>query len=84
MANQQFSSTSFTNHVFISFQGEDTRIGFVNNLRKALNDKGIKTFINDKEHQKEEITPAILNVIRECKIVIIVLSNNYAASSFRL
>jgi len=82
MANQQFSSTSVTNDVFISC--DDTRIGFVDNLQKALNGKGIKTYIDDKEHQKEEITQKNINVIPQCRIVIIVLSNNYAASSFRL
>ncbi|MED6119979.1 hypothetical protein PIB30_016780 [Stylosanthes scabra] len=71
--------------VFISFRGEDTRYGFTGNLYKALCDKGIHTFFDDNELQSgEEITPALLKAIQESRIAIIVLSPDYAASSFCL
>ncbi|XP_045811394.1 disease resistance protein RUN1-like [Trifolium pratense] len=71
--------------VFLSFRGEDTRYGFTGNLKKALVDKGVRTFMDDVELQKgDEITPSLLNAIESSKIAIVVLSKNYAASSFCL
>ncbi|XLR24763.1 hypothetical protein S83_052663 [Arachis hypogaea] len=81
------SSLSFTwkYHVFISFRGQDTRYGFTGNLYKALCDKGIHTFFDDdKLLSGEEITPALIKAIEESRIAIVVLSPNYAASSFCL
>ncbi|XP_027924365.1 toll/interleukin-1 receptor-like protein isoform X2 [Vigna unguiculata] len=71
--------------VFLSFRGEDTRHGFTGNLYKALCDKGIHTFIDDEDLQSgEEITPALVKAIEESRIAIVVLSQNYASSSFCL
>ncbi|XP_016203961.1 TMV resistance protein N [Arachis ipaensis] len=71
--------------VFISFRGRDTRYDFTGNLYKALCDKGILTFFDDGELQSgEEITPALLKAIEESRIAIVVLSPNYASSSFCL
>ncbi|KAL1356318.1 hypothetical protein HN51_008327 [Arachis hypogaea] len=71
--------------VFISFRGEDTRYCFTGNLYKALFDKGVHTFIDDEELQRgHEITPSLLKAIEESRIAIIVLSPNYASSSFCL
>ncbi|XP_017438559.1 disease resistance protein Roq1 isoform X1 [Vigna angularis] len=78
-------SSSFIYEVFLSFRGEDTRHGFTGNLYKALDDKGIHTFIDDEKLQSgEEITPALLNAIEESRIGITVLSKDYASSSFCL
>ncbi|XP_057761678.1 TMV resistance protein N-like isoform X1 [Arachis stenosperma] len=88
MALQSSSSSSYSewkHDVFISFRGQDTRYGFTGNLYKALCDKGILTFFDDGELQSgEEITPALLKAIQESRIAIVVLSPNYAASSFCL
>ncbi|RHN52377.1 putative TIR domain, winged helix-turn-helix DNA-binding domain-containing protein [Medicago truncatula] len=91
MAMQSLSSSStsfsydFNFDVFISFRGTDTRFGFTGNLYKALSDKGIRTFIDDKELQKgDEITPSLLKRIEESRIAIIVFSKEYASSSFCL
>ncbi|XP_027357713.1 TMV resistance protein N-like isoform X2 [Abrus precatorius] len=76
---------AFTYDVFLSFRGSDTRHGFVGNLFKALQDKGIHTFIDDEGLQRgEEISPALVKAIEESRIAIAVLSNNYAYSSFCL
>ncbi|XP_028205678.1 TMV resistance protein N-like isoform X1 [Glycine soja] len=78
-------SSSFNYDVFLSFRGADTRHGFTGNLYKALDDKGIYTFIDDEELQSgEEITPALLKAIQESRIAITVLSINYASSWFCL
>ena len=85
----QSSSSSFAHgfsyDVFISFRGTDTRFGFTGNLYKALSDKGIRTFIDDKELQiGDEITPSLLKSIEDSRIAIIVFSKDYASSSFCL
>ncbi|KEH37535.1 putative TIR domain, winged helix-turn-helix DNA-binding domain-containing protein [Medicago truncatula] len=90
MAMQSPSSSSslsygFSFDVFISFRGTDTRYGFTGNLYKALSDKGIRTFIDDKELQRgDEITPSLLKSIEDSRIAIIVFSKDYASSSFCL
>jgi hypothetical protein len=75
----------FLYDVFLSFRGEDTRYGFTGNLKKALDDNGVRTFMDDVELQKgDEITPSLLQAIDDSKIAIVVLSENYATSSFCL
>ncbi|TKY56916.1 TMV resistance protein N [Spatholobus suberectus] len=70
---------------FLSFRGSDTRHGFTGHLYKALCDSGIYTFIDDEELQRgEEITPALVKAIEGSRIAIIVLSKDYASSSFCL
>ncbi|KAG5108476.1 hypothetical protein JHK84_045383 [Glycine max] len=70
-------SSSFNYDVFLSFRGADTRHGFTGNLYKALDDRGIYTFIDDEELQSgEEITPALLKAIQDSRIAITVLSIN--------
>ncbi|MED6181139.1 hypothetical protein PIB30_016664 [Stylosanthes scabra] len=89
-STRPFSSSSSISYswkydVFISFRGEDTRYGFTGYLYDALCKKGIHTFIDDEELQKgEEITPSLFSSIQESRIGIIVLSPNYASSSFCL
>ncbi|KAL5153460.1 TMV resistance protein N [Glycine soja] len=75
----------FTNDVFLSFRGKDTRHSFTGNLYKALSERGINTFIDDKKLPRgDEITSALEKAIEESRIFIIVLSENYAWSSFCL
>ncbi|KAL5173145.1 TMV resistance protein N [Glycine soja] len=79
------SSSSSYYDVFLSFRGEDTRLGFTGHLYKALHDKGIRTFIDDEELQRgEEITPALMKAIQDSRVAITVLSEDYASSSFCL
>src|ERR1044072_3596425 len=84
------SSTSsityaFTYDVFLSFRGSDTRYSFTGNLYSALSDKGIHTYIDDEElHKGDEITPSLEKAIEKSRIFIIVLSKDYASSSFCL
>ncbi|KAH1247771.1 Disease resistance protein RPP5 [Glycine max] len=79
------SSSSFTNDVFLSFRGEDTRYSFTGNLCRALRDSGIHTFVDDDELQRgDEITSELEKEIEDSRFFIIVLSQNYASSSFCL
>ena len=78
-------SNNFSYDVFISFRGTDTRHNFTGNLYKALCDKGIRTFIDDKELQRgDEITSSLHKKIEDSRISVIVFSENYATSSFCL
>ncbi|KAK7258617.1 hypothetical protein RIF29_24198 [Crotalaria pallida] len=79
------SSSSFSYDVFLSFRGSDTRRGFTGHLYRALEAKGIHTFIDDEEIQSgDEITPSLMKAIQDSRFAIVVLSQNYASSSFCL
>ncbi|KAI9073652.1 hypothetical protein K1719_044395 [Acacia pycnantha] len=71
--------------VFLSFRGEDTRLGFVGFLRESLRQRGIRVFYDDDSIRTgEKITPALVKAIQESRIAIIVFSDNYANSTFCL
>ncbi|KDO40203.1 hypothetical protein CISIN_1g047667mg [Citrus sinensis] len=71
--------------VFLSFRGEDTRKSFTGHLYAALKNKGIYVFRDDKELEKGgSISPELLKAIEESRISIIVLSKNYASSTWCL
>ncbi|XP_030961150.1 TMV resistance protein N-like [Quercus lobata] len=83
------SSSSFTHQpkkfdVFLSFRGEDTRLGFIGFLYKALCERGINTFIDDSLQRGEEISTSLLKIIESSRISIIVFSENYASSTWCL
>ncbi|MCH99295.1 toll interleukin receptor, partial [Trifolium medium] len=71
--------------IFLSFRGEDTRNSFTGFLYQALSQGGFKTFIDDGGLQTgDQISPSILNAIEASRLSIIVLSENYANSSWCL
>ncbi|CAJ2662890.1 unnamed protein product [Trifolium pratense] len=76
----------WTYDVFLSFRGIDTRNNFTGNLYNFLqHQRGIHTFIDDEEIQKgEQITPTLLQAIKESRIFIAIFSPNYASSTFCL
>lgn len=76
---------NYTYDVFLSFRGIDTRHGFTGNLYKALYNRGIRTFMDDRELQGgDEITTSLINAIEDSRIFIPIFSVNYASSSFCL
>ncbi|CAN6685036.1 unnamed protein product [Malus baccata var. baccata] len=70
--------------VFISFRGEDTRLGITSHLHAALLQKKIETYIDDKLQSGEEIGPALLEAIEKSTISVIIFSQNYASSTWCL
>lgn len=71
--------------VFISFRGEDTRKTFVSHLYAALKNSGVKTFLDDEELRKgKQLGPELERAIEGSQISIVVLSPNYAGSSWCL
>nr|XP_023891406.1 TMV resistance protein N-like [Quercus suber] len=83
------SSTSSTSQwkydVFLSFRGEDTRYKFTDHLYKALVQKGIVTFRDDEKLERgKSISSKLLQAIEESRFAIVILSENYATSSWCL
>ncbi|KAL6140692.1 hypothetical protein ACLB2K_058988 [Fragaria x ananassa] len=70
--------------VFLNFRGPDTRLTFTSHLYKALNDKKINTYIDNRLDRGGEIAPALLKAIEESKISVIIFSRHYATSSWCL
>ncbi|BFG40817.1 hypothetical protein CerSpe_270910 [Prunus speciosa] len=74
------------NHdVFLSFRGEDTRLSFVSHLYHELQLRGIKTFKDDPKLERgTPISSELFKAIEESRLAIVVLSPNYASSSWCL
>ncbi|KAL4561306.1 hypothetical protein LXL04_033470 [Taraxacum kok-saghyz] len=71
--------------VFLSFRGVDTRNSFTDHLHKALVDANISTFLDEEEIETgADLKPELESAIKESKASIIVLSRNYADSSWCL
>jgi len=70
--------------VFLSFRGEDTRDNFISHLYAELGRKKIETFIDYKLGRGDEISPALYKAIEESFIYVVILSENYASSTWCL
>lgn len=71
--------------VFLSFRGADTRKGFTDHLYGALQQQGIKTFVDDSENQRgKAISPLLFSAIEQSKIALIVFSENYVSTTWCL
>lgn len=71
--------------VFLSFYGKDTRGNFTSHLYKALFEAGFETFKDDPALEKgEEISYGLLSAIKQSKMFVVVISENYARSSWCL
>ncbi|KAG4177041.1 hypothetical protein ERO13_A11G282604v2 [Gossypium hirsutum] len=70
---------------FLNFRGEDTRHGFTSHLYKDLCLKKIETFIDNEELLRgDEISGALLTVIKESRVSVIVFSKDYVSSKWCL
>ncbi|KAL8262709.1 hypothetical protein R6Q59_024058 [Mikania micrantha] len=71
--------------VFLSFRGADTRNAFTDHLYNALRDAGINTFLDDEEIETgKPLKPKLKSAIRSSRASIIILSKNYATSTWCL
>ncbi|XP_042758611.1 disease resistance protein RPV1 isoform X2 [Lactuca sativa] len=81
-------NSSTHNHrydVFLSFRGVDTRHSFTDHLHKALIDANISTFLDDEEIETgEDLKPELESAIKASRASIIILSKNYASSTWCL
>ncbi|XP_023897905.1 TMV resistance protein N isoform X3 [Quercus suber] len=80
------SSTPQWNYdVFLSFRGEDTRKSFTDHLHFALKQKGIFTFKdNERLERGKPISQELWKAIEGSKFAIVILSKNYASSTWCL
>ena len=76
-----FTHQSKNFDVFLSFKGEDTRLGFTSYLYHALCQQDIHTFINNNLLMGEQISTELFKTIESSMISIIVFSENYAFST---
>jgi hypothetical protein len=85
MAGSSLSSGGLCKHdVFLSFRGKDTRRIFVCHLYRALKQKAIDAFIDSEDLSKGNKISELLKAIEHSRLSIVVLSENYASSSWCL
>lgn len=70
--------------VFPSFSGQDVRRNFLSHLLGEFNRKGINTFVDDQTRRSESIVPELVRAIRASRIGMVILTKNYASSSWCL
>lgn len=71
--------------VFLSFRGPDTRRNFISFLYNDLVRKNIRTFIDDRELEfGQRISSELLLAIEKSRFAVVVVSKNYAESSWCL
>ena len=70
--------------VFLSFRGEDTRNNFTDHLYAALQQKDILTFRDEEELEKGKSITELFKIIEESRFAIVILSKNYASSTWCL
>ncbi|XP_023746930.2 disease resistance protein RUN1-like [Lactuca sativa] len=82
---QSSSTDGYMYDVFLSFRGVDTRHSFTDHLHKALIDANITTFLDDEEIETgEDLKPELETAIKASRGSIIVISKNYASSTWCL
>ena len=85
LASSSSSSRRWIYDVFLSFRGMDTRNTFTDHLYAALQHSGIFTFRdNERLERGKSISPELLKAIEESRISIVILSRNYASSTWCL
>ncbi|XP_057441227.1 probable disease resistance protein At1g52660 [Lotus japonicus] len=71
--------------IFLSFRGDDTRYSFTGSLYDALCKEGFKTFMDDGGLESgDQISLSLTSAIGASRLSIVVLSENYASSSWCL
>lgn len=70
--------------VFPSFSGQDVRRNFLSHLLGEFNRKGINTFVDDQIRRSDSIGPELVRAIRASRIGMVILTKNYASSSWCL
>ncbi|KAG7564030.1 Toll/interleukin-1 receptor homology (TIR) domain [Arabidopsis suecica] len=83
-ASPSSSSHNWTHQVFPSFRGEDVRRNFLSHIQKEFQRKRITLFVDNEIKRGESIGPKLIQGIKGSKIALVLLSKNYASSSWCL
>ncbi|CAN7080941.1 unnamed protein product, partial [Brassica oleracea var. botrytis] len=75
---------SWTHDVFPSFFGPDVRRSLLGHMLKELSIKGITPFIDNEIQRGMSIGPELIRALRGSKILIVLISKNYASSMWCL
>ncbi|KAJ9568536.1 hypothetical protein OSB04_004502 [Centaurea solstitialis] len=80
------SSQSWSHDVYISFRGVDTRKTFVSHLYSALVEQEVNTYLDEQSSlpKGKAFAPMLSKAVEESRIVLVVLSKNYAKSTWCL
>ena len=84
LTSSSSSTRQWSHDIFLSFRGEDTRYGFTGHLYTALCNYGLNTFLDNNLERGEEISKELFKTIEMSMISIVVLSENYASSTWCL
>ena len=84
-ASSSSSRARWKYDVFLSFRGEDTRNNFTDHLYHALDQNGILTFRDEEKLERGKcIPPELFKSIEETQFAVVILSTNYASSTWCL
>jgi hypothetical protein len=70
--------------VFISFRGDDTRVGFTSHLHAALKRSYLETYIDYRIGKGDQVWAELVKAIKDSTLFLVIFSENYASSTWCL
>ncbi|CAL5195632.1 unnamed protein product [Lathyrus oleraceus] len=70
--------------VFISFRGEDTRVGFTSHLHASLCRSYLQTYIDYRIQKGNHVWEELVKAIKQSTLFLVVFSDDYASSTWCL